>query len=57
MNAIIDINCPENCLDSTGNVYGTDEYTEDSALCLAAIHAGVITNSGGDVQIMVGGEV
>jgi len=57
MNAIIDINCPENCLDSTGNVYGTDEYTEDSALCLAAIHAGVITNSGGDVKIMVGGEV
>lgn len=32
-------------------VWGTDYYTDDSSICTAAIHAGVITNSGGAVTI------
>ncbi len=31
------------------HVYGTDRYTGDSGLCDAAVHAGVIPPSGGDV--------
>lgn len=42
--------CPSNC--SSGSVWGTDTYTNDSAVCLAAIHAGVISASdGGEVLV------
>lgn len=34
-----------------GTVWGTDLYTDDSALCQAAVHAGVITASGGAVTV------
>lgn len=40
---------------STGNVYGTGVYTADSKICRAALHAGVITSSGGDVIVTVAG--
>lgn len=35
----------------TGNVWGTDVYTNDSAICRAAIHAGAITTDGGAVTV------
>jgi hypothetical protein len=35
-------------------VYGTDRYTTDSDLCSAALHAGVIPASGGDVTLFGG---
>lgn len=34
-----------------GNVWGTAIYTDDSAVCTAAVHAGVIDRSGGTVTI------
>ena len=34
-----------------GAVWGTDTYTDDSGLCRAALHAGVITASGGTVTV------
>lgn len=34
---------------SGGNVWGTDVYTDDSSMCEAAVHAGVITRSEGGV--------
>lgn len=34
-----------------GSVWGVDTYTQDSSLCAAAIHAGAIPASGGDVKI------
>jgi hypothetical protein len=40
---------PENMLD--GSVWGTDQYTDDSSLCRAARHAGVITADGGAVTV------
>ena len=33
------------------NVWGTDVYTDDSELCHAALHAGVITQAGGVVRV------
>lgn len=39
--------CPSNCSDASGRVWGTDIYTDDSSVCLAAIHAGVIKSSTG----------
>lgn len=37
--------------DGTGAVWGSDPYTADSAICLAAMHAGVIGADGGDVWV------
>lgn len=44
------INCPANC-GTEVNVWGTDIYTNDSNVCVAAIHAGVITLQGGPVLV------
>ncbi|MFT8242960.1 LCCL domain-containing protein [Roseomonas sp. BN140053] len=35
-----------------GSVWGTDTYTSDSAVCRAAVHAGVIPRSGGAVTVL-----
>ncbi|CAH2311369.1 Hypothetical predicted protein [Pelobates cultripes] len=44
--------CPEGCQDEDGKVWGTYSYTDDSAICLAAIHAGVLTDKGGKTKIV-----
>ena len=42
---------------AAGQVYGTDVYTDDSSVCAAAAHAGVITlEKGGPVTVVIGGE-
>lgn len=39
---------------SPGSVYGTDRYTDDSSVCTAAVHAGLITfAAGGSVTIEI----
>jgi hypothetical protein len=45
------IQCPAGCGESGSGVWGTDIYTNDSGVCEAAIHAGVITNEGGLVAV------
>jgi hypothetical protein len=37
-------------------VWGTDYYTDDSALCVAAVHAGRITFLGGTIHAVITGE-
>lgn len=34
-----------------GSVWGTNVYTSDSAICQAAVHAGVLGQEGGDVNV------
>ncbi|MEL6178347.1 MAG: LCCL domain-containing protein, partial [Myxococcota bacterium] len=48
--------CPSSCDAST--VWGTDIYTHDSSICLAAIHAGVIQRSSGGTAFyeVIGGQ-
>ena len=37
-----------------GSIWGTDTYTTDSSICLAAIHAGVIqADAGGKVKVKI----
>lgn len=36
----------------TGAVWGTDIYTTDSSVCAAALHAGAVTNQGGEVELV-----
>lgn len=40
------VSCPAQG-SSTAKIWGTDTYTEDSAICVAAVHAGVITAAAG----------
>ena len=35
----------------TGSVWGDGRYTDDSSICAAALHAGVISSSGGEVKL------
>jgi LCCL domain len=46
------VSCPAGC-SSTGGLWGTDVYTGDSAICRAAVHAGIITNGGGYVGVLL----
>lgn len=44
--------CPGECLSSSDAfVYGTHWYSEMSSVCLAAIHDGVLNNTGGYIQL------
>jgi hypothetical protein len=47
------LSCPEQCL--WGMVHGDGTYTADSAICVAAVHAGVIGAEGGAVHVRIGG--
>jgi LCCL domain len=44
--------CSSGC--GSASIWGTDTYTTDSSICLAAIHAGVIKKeSGGKVNVSI----
>ncbi|XP_075720557.1 vitrin [Rhinoderma darwinii] len=43
--------CPAGCQDGKHRVYGTDIYASFSSICTAAIHSGVIDNSGGKIFV------
>ena len=46
------LTCPAN--GSPGSIWGTDVYTDDSPICTAAVHAGLITaRSGGTVTLEI----
>ncbi|CAB1418986.1 unnamed protein product [Pleuronectes platessa] len=44
-------NCPANCMNKKGKVWGTLFYDVQSSICRAAIHFGVIDNNGGLVDV------
>ncbi|KAM9821916.1 cysteine-rich secretory protein LCCL domain-containing 2-like [Syngnathus typhle] len=45
--------CPPGCAQAGQKVYGTRLYKQDSNICVAAIHSGVIENEiGGDVTLL-----
>ena len=49
----VTVTCPSG--GSAGDVWGTDSYTDDSSVCTAAAHAGVISPAkGGVVSIVIG---
>lgn len=43
--------CATDAMDET--VWGTDLYTDDSSICTAALHAGVVSKQGGPVQYTI----
>lgn len=50
--AVVLVNCQEGC-ENSSKVWGDGLYTKDSPICKAAIHAGVISKSGGKVKVTV----
>ena len=49
----IELVCPPVGNAAMGAVWGTDIYSDDSAICVAAVHAGAITTAGGNVTIEI----
>ena len=47
------VECPAGCAATPRTVWGTDTYTADSAVCTAAIHAGVVTGRGGQLTVTI----
>jgi hypothetical protein len=47
----ITYHCP--AMGSSGSVWGTDTYTDDSSLCTAAVQSGLITFAGGNVTVEI----
>ncbi|XP_030604275.1 vitrin isoform X2 [Archocentrus centrarchus] len=45
------VKCPARCRETKQQVYGTGVFASISSICNAAIHSGVITNSGGKVIV------
>ncbi|KAM3605632.1 uncharacterized protein V6R79_002381 [Siganus canaliculatus] len=45
------VKCPARCKETKQQVYGTDVFASISSICNAAIHSGVITNTGGKVIV------
>lgn len=45
------VRCPAGCAAEPGTLWGTDFYTDDSAVCPALVHAGVMPASGGVASI------
>ncbi|KAM6220514.1 vitrin-like [Rhynchocyon petersi] len=45
------VKCPSGCQDPRYHVYGTDVYASYSSVCGAAVHSGVIDNSGGRILV------
>ena len=50
--AVLACDCPAGAVDNS-SVWGTDTYTDDSAICPAALHRGVIGRGGGRVTLQV----
>ena len=47
------ITCPAGC--GAQGVWGTNSYSDDSSMCAAAIHAGILTPAGGQARITIAG--
>jgi len=46
------VSCPSGC-GKTGAIWGTDVYTGDTGICRAAVHAGVVSDQGGEVTVIL----
>ncbi|MFQ3567423.1 MAG: pre-peptidase C-terminal domain-containing protein [Aggregatilineales bacterium] len=47
----VTVSCPADC--TSGSIWGTDVYTDDSTVCRAAQHAGVIGAQGGTFNVTI----
>lgn len=50
----VTISCPSKCDEIHDKIFGTNIYSPLSAVCKAAIHSGVLSKAGGQVDVVVG---
>lgn len=48
---VLTVLCPANCNNPNDRVWGTQIYTNDSSICSAAVHAGVLPLEGGEITV------
>jgi hypothetical protein len=46
------VQCPAQCSDKVGSIWGTGIYTDDSSICRAGLHSGTIKNDGGKALVI-----
>jgi hypothetical protein len=51
--ATVTATCPSGCNMTVGSLWGTTVYSDDSTICPAAIHAGVLSTAGGEISITI----
>ena len=42
--------CPPGCSKAKAIIFGTDTYTDNSSICISAIHYGMLSDKGGEVK-------
>ena len=52
---VLDVSCPSGCKANSW-AYGTDTYSGNSRICLAAIHAGLSSEDGGGELTLILGD-
>jgi hypothetical protein len=51
------VDCPKDCSKSKNSlIFGSEIYSDNSSICLAAIHYGILTDKGGEIEFMIEGE-
>jgi len=47
------VSCPKNCSRTSTQIFGNIVYSDDSSICVAAIHYGMISDLGGEVSFVI----
>ena len=53
LNMKIVVLCPKKCSKMNEDIFGDKIYSDDSSICLAAIHYGMISDLGGEVRMTI----
>ena len=56
--SVLHVFCPENCADTASPIWGSDIYTDDSPVCVAGVHTGVLPRrSSGLLRVVIVGKL
>ena len=47
------VKCPKDCSKEEQKVWGDSIFTDDSNVCQAGIHAGLMTDKGGELEVAI----
>jgi LCCL domain len=47
------VSCPAGCAEARPPIWGTDVYSNSTPICAAAVHAGLISDAGGEFTLVV----
>lgn len=47
--------CPKNCGKEKVEIFGSEVYSDTSSICISAIHAGIMNDLGGEIELLIDG--